>query len=165
VLIDTDPPLVGEAVLMVGAVAGQLELGASDADIRAASITFTVIAGRVDEFAEQADGYRGIPMWSANIQTLGGMSGGPVLRRRHRRVVTATSQETFVAIGIVSRSRYATGMLLNDINIEKTWFSPMSTATEYQSIQTLDGRIRVSEAISRGILTTFQNDPGKQGMI
>jgi hypothetical protein len=160
-LIDTTAFYGDDPVLMVGFTNARMQ--ATDRDeILVLQQEISAHAGYVVEAPQQAEGYRGIPMYRANMPSLGGMSGGPAFVTRPPRVehrIISAHRETPIptAVGIVSRSRLgrlAAPALLDHNEGGETWISPIE-ATLGLNAHTDEGPLTLSELIRRGVVRDY----------
>lgn len=151
--LDTTPFTANQPVFMAGIIGGEIEMTPARQLLKVGR-ALAVHVGYIVDRVPSADGY-GIPMYCANMPSLGGMSGGPafVLRK------TIDEQEMPTAIGIVSSERLPPGgaiELPEHCEDGETWVSPIGHA--YGSLlQTADfGVISLQEVIGRGLVDDYE---------
>lgn len=153
ILMDTTPFADDQSVFMAGIVGGEIEM-TPDRQLVRLGRHLVVHVGFIVEEVANAEGYRGIPMYRANMPSLGGMSGGPAFVLRN----TDDGMEMPTAVGIVSRSRLAPGghiELLDHCRDGETWVSPIGHAYGSQ-IQTAEhGLLPLHEIIGRGMVEDY----------
>jgi hypothetical protein len=111
--IDADPFSFDEPVLMAGFTDGGRTLSSEDDPFPHGLYQqeLTVRAGRIGEYVAKPDGFRS-PMYRVNIPSVAGMSGGPLILWRSVEYLVGT-HSIATAVGVVSRSRLGTPILLN----------------------------------------------------
>jgi hypothetical protein len=151
--IDADPFDFQEPVVMAGFVDGgrafpkdgPFEAGLYEQKIMAR-------AGRVGEYVERPDGSKS-PLYRVNIRSEPGMSGGPLILLRGP-TSHGVSNEFATAIGVVSRDRLTTPILLNHCDSGETWVSPIASAL-CRKVGTTQGVITVSHAVKQDLIPSF----------
>lgn len=159
---DTTPFMGDQPVFMAGIIGGELEMTPARQLVKVGR-ALAVHVGYIVDHVAKADGY-GIPMYRANMPSLGGMSGGPAFVLR----TTRDKQEMPTAIGIVSSERLPPGgplELLDHCKDGETWVSPIEHVYGSQ-IQTADfGVISLEEVIRKGMVEDYEAYLRAQGAV
>jgi trypsin-like peptidase len=156
--IDAEPYSADEPVLVAGFTAGSIcERPDETGRIKCRQV-LTARVGRYRGLVERPPGFT-FPMARLDMQTLPGMSGGPVLAIRYpqgRPLIASSVPRTLVTvIGVTSREGISQPYLLDGSDLNETWACPIEEAFYLKLALSRTENAYFGEAVRDGLVISY----------